>query len=647
MKFGKAKTAIPSDVFSNDQDPVQSPKKKIEVKLTVILLRILVAIALCAAVPLFDVYAPYSVLLFLAAGLIVGLELLLSGIYSLLHEDYFNRDSLLLLVFVVAFIVGFGYEGALLLIIARISDLLNDYITRRNGEQVVAMTGLEFDTAKVYADEQITEKFLDEVQPGDEIIVAAGEYIPLDCIVIDGKSTTDARLIDGVSNPVESGAGAKLLAGTLNMTGDLHCEVTSEGSTTASDILKVLEKEDRLTVPDIIRLFQPIMVVFSVLVGLVLVWTTDVDAFEAVHRSLALVALSSAIPAFMGVPDIRFASRAGAASRGVVFATDKAFRNVANCQSIVFDAEGTLTAGKQQVQQVRSNKLDSETMLKIAAHAMAYAQGAEAEALQDAYQDEIQFELIDDFKEIPNVGVEVVFNGIPVKIGPKAMMTGVAGFVPENVHVDQQTLYMSVSNLYAGCFILSDPIRTSASVLAGDMVAFGLENVEFVTSYTAETAEKISESSGIMKYASNCGSDARLEYVEQVRESTSGKLAYMYSEKQKPDYHSLADTDICVGGKPNELLLGKCDVVIPGGRPAAFSSGMTAARQADRLCKMAVYFVFAVKLILVVMAAIGSIPVWFAATLECIASLFTKVFASSAFHEKPGSIFGRLGSKTP
>ena len=645
MKFGKTRAPNLSAVFSNDQDPVQSPKKKIEVELTVILLRILLAIALCAAVPLFDVYAPYSMLLFLAAGLIVGAELLMNGIYSLLHEDYFNRNSLLLLVFIIAFIVGFGYEGTYLLILAQISGLLNDYITRRNGEQIIAMTGLEFDTAKVYAEERVTEKFLDEIQPGDEIIISAGEYVPVDCIVIDGESTTDARLIDGVSNPVAACAGMKLLAGTLNMTGDLHCEVTSEVSTTASDILEALQKDDQVTVPDVVRLFQPIMVVFSVLVGLVLVWTTDVDAYEAVHRSLALIALSSAVPAFMGVPDIRFAARAGAASRGIVFDSDRSFRDVANCQSVVFDAEGTLTAGKLQVLRIQSNKLDSETMLKIAAHAMAYAQSPEANAVLDAYHDEIQFELIDDFKEIPNVGVEVVFNGIPVKIGPKAMMTGVVGFNPEAVHVDQQMLYMSVSNLFAGSFVLSDPIRTSASVLAQDMLAFGLENVEFVTSYSSETAEKISESSGIMKYAASCGSDARLEYVEQVRESTVGKLLYVFSDHQAPDFHSIADIDVCVGGEPKDLLSGKCNVVIPGGRPSALSAGMASARQADRLCRSAVYFVFAVKLLLVVLAAIGSIPVWFAATLECIASLFTKVFASSAFHEKPAGIFGRLASK--
>lgn len=643
MKLGKGKATDESAVFSNtEEESAQEPKKKIEVKLTVTLLCILFAIALCIAVPLFSVPEPISIVLFLIAGLLSGTDILLSGVYSLMHEDYFNRNSLLMVVFVVSFIVGVAYEGALLLIITQVSLLLNDYITKRNNEQVIAMTGLEFETAKVYEQDTITEKYLDEIQPGDEIIVSAGEYVPLDCVVIDGQSTIDAKLIDGISREKEASAGTAIIAGTLNLTGDLHCEVTSNGSTTASDILNILWKEEPIVVPDIVRLFQPIMMVFSVLVGLFLAMRTEVHAYEAVHRALALIALSSAVPAFIGIPDIRFAARAGAASRGVVFGSDQAFKDTAATQSVVFSAEGTLTAGKQQVIRTHSLRLDSDTMLKIAAHAMAYAHGPEAEAVLDAYDGEIQFELIDDFKEIPNCGVDVVFNGIPVTVGAQAMMSDVQGFVHENVHVDQQMLFMSIGHQYAGYLVLADPIRKSAGTLASDMASFAVENIEFVTSYSEETAKVISERSGIKKYAASCGSDARLNYVEQVRESTTGKVTYMYNEQTAAECHSDADVDVSIGGKPTDLLSGKCDVVVPGGRPLAFTSGVAAANLANKMSNFAVYFVFGTKLILIMLAALGIIPVWFAVTLECIASLFTKVFASSAFHEQPAGIMGRL-----
>lgn len=642
MQFGKGKTTDESAVFSDTEESVQEPKKKIEVKLTVTLLCILFAIALCIAVPLFSVPEPISIVLFLIAGLLSGTDILLSGVYSLMHEDYFNRNSLLMIVFVVSFIIGFAYEGALLLIITQVSLLLNDYITKRNSEQVIAMTGLEFETAKVYDQDTITEKYLDEIQTGDEIIISAGEYAPLDCVVIDGQSMIDAELIDGISREKEASAGTTILAGTRNLTGDLHCEVTSNGTNTAADILTVLKKEEPIVVPDLVRLFQPIMLVFSILIGLFLAMRTEVDAYESVHRALALITLSSAVPAFIGIPDIRFAARAGAASRGVVFGSEQAFKDTAACQSLVFSAEGTLTAGKQQVIRTHSLRLDSDTMLKIAAHAMAYAHGPEAEAVMDAYHGEIQFELIDDFNEIPNCGVEVVFNGIPVTLGAQAMMSDVQGFVHENVHVDQQMLFMSIGQQYAGYFVLADPIRKSAGALASDIAAFHVENIEFVTSYSEETAEVISERSGIKQYAASCGSDARLNYVEQVRESTTGKVTYMYSEQSAAEEHSDADVDVSIGGQPSELLSGRCDVVVPGGRPAAFTSGVAAAKLANKMSNMAVYFVLGIKLILIVLAALGIIPIWFAVTLECIASLFTKVFASSAFHEQPAGVIGRL-----
>ncbi|MBQ3010735.1 MAG: hypothetical protein IJD81_06050, partial [Oscillospiraceae bacterium] len=391
-----------------------SENAKINVGLTITLLRIVLSTALCIAVPMFSVPAPYSLAIFAAAGLFVGVELLFSGVSGFMHEDYFNQNTILLIVFIISFIIGVEYEGALLLIFAQLGMVLSDYVRKISREHVLSMTGLDFKIAHVFRGGLLVDNYLEEIALGDEILVRAGEYFPVDCIVIEGNSTARAHLIDSKSSEFPINIEDTVLAGTMNIGADVRCEVISDGTTTASDILNVLRRTEENKKPAVMQYFQPVVMALAVIIGVMVVILTDVDAYHAVHRALAIIALSGALPAYAGFGDIRFAARVGAASRGAVFATDEVFIKLGRCEKAVICADGILTEGKLSVSAAYSETLDEETFLRVAAHAMAYSNDPAAEAIVNAYDGDIVFEHIQDFREIPNCGVMVIYNGVPV-----------------------------------------------------------------------------------------------------------------------------------------------------------------------------------------------------------------------------------------
>lgn len=602
--------------------------------LTIRLIRIVVGLAMCLGAAAFSVRFPYSLILMMGGGLVAGGEFLLDGLKGFLREEYFTRNAVLLLVFVVSFIIGVGYEGALLLILTQVGIVLSDYVRTLVRNHILSMTGLDFKTAHVYRGGLLVDNFISEIHPGDEIVVHPGEYFPVDCVVTEGNSTVRPQLLDMKKEESAVNIGDSVFAGTMNLGADLRCEVVSDGSSVAADVLEVLRRPITVEPPGYERLFRPLMFVLAVVIGVMVAVVMDVEAYDAVHRALAILVLSGAAPAYAGFADIRFAARAGAAVRGAVFANDDVFMKLGGCDTAVLCADGILTEGKLRVTAAYSELYDEDTFLCIAAHAMAYASDPAAEAILEVYSGDIVFERIRDFREIPNCGVMIDYEGTPVVLGTQALMASVKGLLPKKMSADRQMMFMLVGKEYAGYFVLTDPISELSDTVCTQMEEFGIGNTVFITSYSSETADKIAERSGIEQYASGLSCDERTQYVEQLCGDTAGECAYFCVKKYADERHSAADYDVCIGGDTKDLLEGRAEVVAITRRPEAVLEALRNAHSTVRMCNAAANAMLAVKLLLVVLAGAGLITIWFAAAFELIATLFVKIYSASAFEEK-------------
>lgn len=612
---------------------VENKKNKVDMALTLQLLRIVIGFAMCVSVPLFSVPTPYSLILMMGGGVVAGGEFLFAGLKGFLQEEYFTRNTVLLIVFAISFIIGVGYEGAMLLILTQLGIVVSDYIRGLVRGHILSLTGLDFKTAHVYRGGLLVDNFVSELGVGDEILVRPGEYFPVDCVVTEGNSTVLPQLLDLKKEESAVNIGDKIYAGTMNLGAELRCEVLSEGTSTAEDILEVLRRPVSVEAPRYERYFRPLMFVFAVFIGVMVAMVMDVDAYEAVHRGLAVLTLSSAVPAYAGFADIRFAARAGVAARGALFADDNVFMKLGHCDTAVLCADGILTDGKLRVTAAYSELYDEDTFLCIAAHAMAYASDPAAEAILEVYNGDIVFERIRDFREIPNCGVMIDYEGTPVVLGTQALMASVKGLLPKKMNADRQMMFLLVGKEYAGYFVLSDPINVVCDSVKSRMEKFGVGNTAFITSYSSETAEKIAERSNITDNAFGLTCDERTQYVEQLVDRISGECAYFCGDKFADEGHSAADYDISIGGDTKKLISGKADVVAITGRFEAVLDGMESARCAIRMCNTSANAMFAVKLLLIVLAGAGLVTVWFAAAFELIATLFVKIYSASAFDE--------------
>lgn len=607
---------------------------KPNMRLILRVVRVIVGFAMCICGPMFSVQFPYSLILTIGGGIVAGGEFLLAGLKGFLREEYFTRNSVLLLVFIVSFIIGVGYEGALLLILTQVGMMLSDYVRTLVRNHILSMTGLDFKTAHVYRGGLLVDNFISEIHRGDEILVHACEEFPLDCVVVEGHSSVRPTLLDWKIDESAVNVGDFVFAGTVNTGWDVRCEVVSDGDSVAADILKLLGKPIVVAAPWYERYFRPLMFVLAVVIGVTVAVAMDVAAYEAIHRGLAVLALSGALPIYAGFSDIRFAARAGASVRGAVFADDSVFMELGECDQAVICADGIMTEGKLRVTAAYSELYDEDTFLCIAAHAMAYASDPAAEAILEVYSGDIVFERIRDFREIPNCGVMIDYEGTPVVLGTQALMASVKGLLPKKMSADRQMMFMLVGKEYAGYFVLTDPISALSDTVKSELEELGIGSTSFITSYSEKTAHKIAEQSGISQYEFGLSCDERSQYLEQLCNDEAATCAYFTTKKCADEAHSAADFDVYIGGDTKDLLAGRAEVAAITQRPEAVLEALRCARNAVRMCNASAGAMLAVKLILVILAGAGVITIWFAAAFELIATLFVKIFSASAYDEK-------------
>lgn len=624
---------IPDEFNIGTEAAKGKSQKEIGLPSALLVFRLMIASILCGIVPILRVPSPQSTVIFLVAGGIAGADFVYDGVKRmLLEEQYFNRNAIVTLIFLVSFIIGVGYEGTLLMILTQLGSALTAYVRGKTREHISGLTGLMYETARVQTNGDISEKFIDEVRAGDTISVHAGEDFPLDCIVMEGNSTMDVSRITGSAKTVNISIGDAVLAGSHNIAHDVLCEVTSDGSSTATAILQQLRQPQDEEITPVFRYLTPCLMLLSFVYGVAIAIMGHTDAYEAIHRTLVLFTLSSALPAFTWIGEIRYAVRAGAAVHGILYRDDSALKAAEHCTSVLFSAEGTLTAGKQKVVSIQSDRMDSHTFLKIAAHAMAYSKEASADAVIKAYGGPIDIDLIQDFVEIPHCGVKVIVDGIQVILGTQALLAAVGRPLPN--HADNSVLFMIVGNQVAGTITLSDPIRKSAGTIVSKLEEVGIQHTEFVISYSTGIADKLSQKSGIAEYKTNCGEDAKLRYVETFKFSSAETVMYVCDQKWHGSAHSAADLDVVVDCLPNTDGSGTADVLLPGSRPVLICDAVRWSRKARRNCSTAMGIALIIKGVLMLLAALGLTTVWFSAFTEGAAMLAVGVFSDKCFFAK-------------
>jgi len=603
-----------------------------------LLVRILVAGALFAAFMLIDAFdllvgplgehgALYaSFILFLIPYLIVGYDVLRKAGRNILRGQAFDESFLMSIATIGAFaMIAFPdaephmAEGAAVMLFYQVGELFQSYAVEKSRKSIADMMDIAPDYANIERDGQLEQVDPDDVAIGDIIVVKPGERVPIDGIVVDGASQLDTSALTGESVPRHVETGAEVISGCVNMSGLLRIRTTKPfGESTVSRILELVEnasdKKARTEsfITRFARVYTPI-VCFAALALAVLPPLLSMGPWsDWILRGLTFLVVSCPCALVISVPLSFFGGIGGASRAGVLIKGSNYLEVLAKVDTVVFDKTGTLTQGSFDVVAVHSQKdIDPAYLLSMAAHAEAYSDHPIAASLKAAYTGDIDPSRVADVTETSGHGVSARIGENLVVVGNDKLMREY-GSKFENCELAGTILHVTIDGEYAGHIVIADAVKEDAAKAIEDLHNAGVARCVMLTGDRREVAQAVSDKLGIDEYHAQLLPQDKVERVETLlaAERNAGKLAFV-GDGIAPVL-TRADVGIAMGALGSDAAIEAADVVLMDDKPTSIAKAIRIARKTMGIAHQNIVFAIGVKVLILVLAAIGIANMWLA-----------------------------------
>jgi len=541
-----------------------------------------------------------------------------------LKQRQLDIDFLMVTAALGAAAVGEWRDGAILLFLFSLSNVLQDYAIGRSRRAIQALFALHPEEAHVRRGETVETVPISELTMGQTVLIRPGERIPVDGEVVAGGSSVDQAPITGESMPVEKGIGDKVFAGTLNQQGSLDVRVTQLASdSTLSRIIKMVEEAQGRKAPtqrflDDFEQYYALGVIGAALLvmlvpWLALGWTFD-DSF---YRAMVLLVVASPCALVISVPAAFLSAIAAGARRGVIFKGGVHLEQMAEIKVVAFDKTGTLTAGTPAVTDIHTfNGYGEDDLLRAAATVEARSEHPLSQAVRRAAESrDLALGEVTDFSADTGRGVTGVVDGEVVRVGNRRYIEECAGRPPDGllaVHdrlesEGKTVLLVCNGGGWMGALAVADEIRPQSATIVDELHAAGIERVVMLTGDNASVGEAIGQQAHIDQVHAGLMPADKATIMEQL-EREVGPVAMVGDGVNDAPALAAATVGIAMGAAGTDVALETADVVLMGDKLEAIPYAIKLSRRARRVVWQNITFALAVIVVLVLGAFIIDLP---------------------------------------
>ena len=602
--------------------------------------RIVVALALFAIVfaidhmlPLDEWLGPAGAVyllfaLYLVPYLVAGHDVLARAGRNIISGQVFDENFLMAVATIGAFaMVAFPEaepsmaEGCAVMLFYQVGELFQSYAVGKSRKSIAAMMDIAPDYANIERDGQIEEVDPSEVAPGSIIVVKPGERVPIDGVVVEGASQLDTAALTGESVPRHVEAGSDIISGCVNMTGLLRIKTTKPfGESTVSRILELVENasEKKARTENFItrfaRYYTPAVTILALLLAVVPPLLGAGAWSDWILRGLTFLVVSCPCALVISVPLSFFGGIGGASKIGVLVKGSNYLEALAKVDTVVFDKTGTLTDGTFNVVAIHPEQgIDKDKLLSLAAHAEAFSDHPIAVSVRSAYTGEIDRKRIEAVQEESGHGMVATIDEHVVLVGNDKLMRG-HGSVYHDCELAGTILHVSIDGEYAGHIVIADVVKTDAQAAISSLHAAGVKKTVMLTGDRDEVAEAVAGKLGIDEFAAQLLPEDKVNEVERLlRAKREGaNLAFVGDGINDAPVLTRADVGIAMGAMGSDAAIEAADVVLMDDKPSNISRAIRLARRTMRIVWQNIVFALGVKLIVLVLAAVGIANMWLA-----------------------------------
>ena len=617
------------------------------------LARILIAALLMIVLHFVPAKGAARFVLYLLPYLVIGYDILIKAFKGIKNRQPFDESLLMAIATVGAIVIaltdsGDYTEAIAVMLFYQVGEWFQSYAVGKSRRNISDLMDIRPDYANIEKAGKLEQIDPDEVEIGSVIVVQPGEKVPIDGIIIEGSTTLNTSALTGESLPREVAEGDEVISGCINMTGVLKIRTTKEfGDSTVSKILDLVENassrksKSEAFITKFARIYTPAVVysavALAVLPPLVRMFGMELDAQWGtwIYRALTFLVISCPCALVISIPLSFFAGIGGASNAGVLVKGSNYLETLSQTKYVVFDKTGTLTQGVFEVNEVHHNEMDREKLLEYAALAESASSHPISKSLQRAYGKEIDRSRVTDIQEISGNGVTAKVDGVEVAAGNSKLMDKL-GVKWIDCHQSGTIIHMAVDGRYAGHIVISDIEKPHAKEAVRALKRAGVEKTVMLTGDSRKVAEHVAADLGIDEvYAELLPAD-KVSRVEELlaEKPDKAKLAFAGDGINDAPVLSRADIGIAMGAMGSDAAIEAADIVLMDDDPLKIAKAIKISRKCLRIVYENIWFAIGIKLICLVLGAVGIANMWLAifadvgvmiiAVLNAIRALFVK-----------------------
>ena len=596
-----------------------------------VLIRIIVSASLLLVLNFIPITGILRGVLYLIPYLVIGYDILIKAGKGIKNRQPFDENFLMAIATVGAFIIavyeksGDFNEAVAVMLFYQIGELFQSYAVGKSRRNISELMDIRPDYANLEAEDgTLAQVDPDEVEIGSIIVVKPGEKVPIDGVIVEGTTTFNTSALTGESVPQDAAPGNEVISGCINLTGLVKIRTTKEfGESTVAKVLELVENASSRKsrsenfISKFARIYTPAVcysaLALAILPPVALLLLGKAPGWDVwIYRALAFLVTSCPCALVISIPLSFFAGIGGASKAGVLVKGSNYMETLSEVRTVVFDKTGTMTEGVFEVAGVHHSTIENEKLLEYAALAESFSTHPISVSLRKAYGKEIDTSRVSDVKEIGGHGLTALVDGVSVAVGNSKLMDqlGVPSIECRSVGT---VVHVALDGKYAGHILIADRVKPDAEKAIRALKQCGVHKTVMLTGDRKAVGEQVARQLGIDEVYTDLLPADKVTKVEQLlasEKSHKEKLAFVGDGINDAPVLSRADIGIAMGALGSDAAIEAADVVLMDDNPLKIVKAIKISRKCLRIVYENIYFAIGIKLLCLLLVAIGAANMW-------------------------------------
>lgn len=578
-----------------------------KIKINEDLIRIIISIVFLVLGMIFN----ENIYLLVISYVFISKEVYFNAFKNIREGNIFDENFLMIIATLGAFYIGEYPEAVLVMLLFSIGEYLSDLAVDNSKKAIVELMDLRSDKINL---KNIGVTDVSNAKVGDVFVVAPGEKVALDGIIIKGESHLDTSSLTGETMPRAVYKNSEVLSGTINLEGVIEVKATKTFETsTASKIIEILEKsEEKKTktekfITRFSKFYTPIVVLLAILI--IIIPTIFGGNFNTwLYRALEMLVISCPCALVISVPLGYFSGIGKCSKEGILVKGSNILDDLVNIDTIIFDKTGTITEGVFEVTKIFSvNNKDAE-LLKLAAEAEANSNHPIALSIKKAYGKEIKSK-ITNAREISGAGISCIIGEDNILVGNKKLLKYNKIDVEENKELGT-IVYVAKNKKLLGYIVISDKIKTNAKESLDKLRNDGISNLVMLSGDAEEVVNIISKKLNLDKAYGNLLPQDKVNILEEYK--MKNKTAFVGDGINDAPVIKCADVGIAMGGIGSDATIEASDIVLMKDDLSNLADAIKISKITKKIVLSNIIFAIMFKIIMLILAVLGITPIWLA-----------------------------------